>query len=216
MDFKQVAAQLRKPEGDFGRKLGENMNRGNKLMNEAAIKLMDIAAGDTVLEIGMGNGFFSKDVVSASNAVTYTGCDFSETMVEEATRLNQELVDAGKAGFVLASANQLPFPDGAFSKVFTINTLYFWENAGEVLAGISRVLKPAGQLLIGFRPPEIMEKLPFVQYGFRVYSIDAVANLLVANGFTVLKIHEIDEPDQEFNGTVLKMASVMIRSVKNG
>src|SRR6476619_7183860 len=71
-----LAGQLRQPEGSLGIKVGENMNKGNRLMN---------------LEIGIGNGFFVKDIIASAKDVRYTGCDFSETMIKEAKDLNNAL-----------------------------------------------------------------------------------------------------------------------------
>ena len=43
-DFKTVAGQLRKPHGALGKETGEMMNKGNKLMNLAAIGQLEISA----------------------------------------------------------------------------------------------------------------------------------------------------------------------------
>lgn len=74
---------------------------------------------------------------------TFTGCDFSEKMVEEATKQNQKLIKTGQAKFYLANAENLPFENEVFNKVFSVNTLYFWENPALILSEIWRVLQPA-------------------------------------------------------------------------
>ena len=75
-DNKTLAEQLRQPEGSLGIKVGENMNKGNRLMNLETIRQLEIAENDNILEIGMGNGYFVKDIITAATNVTYTGCDF--------------------------------------------------------------------------------------------------------------------------------------------
>src|ERR1044072_8000254 len=130
-DSKTLAAQLRQPEGTLGIKIGENMNKGNRLMNLQSIRQLEISDHDNILEIGMGNGFFVRDIINAATNVSYTGCDFSETMIREAKELNVSI--AGNARFTLCNATQLPFKDGSFEKVFTVNTIYFWEDAKQIL-----------------------------------------------------------------------------------
>lgn len=60
--LKNIALQLRKPEGDWGIEMGEKMNVGNKFINLHTIDVLNPKANDVILEIGMGNGFFVKDI----------------------------------------------------------------------------------------------------------------------------------------------------------
>ena len=76
-DTKTLAEQLRLPDGSLGIKVGENMNKGNRLMNLESIRQLNVTDNDNILEIGMGNGFFVKDILSLADNVHYTGCDFS-------------------------------------------------------------------------------------------------------------------------------------------
>jgi ubiquinone/menaquinone biosynthesis C-methylase UbiE len=160
--LKSIAEQLRKPAGEYAVKVGEKMNEGNLHINLYTIEALNLAPDDNVLEIGMGNGFFVKDILSANNFIRYTGCDFSEVMVDEASKINEEYVKEGTAKFCVANAEQLPFNDGEFDRVFTVNTIYFWANPSLVLSEIKRVLKPAGQVVISIRPKSVMQYYPFV------------------------------------------------------
>jgi tRNA G46 methylase TrmB len=54
------------------------------------------SANDSILEIGMGNGNFVKDLFEINPDITYVGCDFSEKMVEESTKNNAQLIADGK------------------------------------------------------------------------------------------------------------------------
>ncbi len=212
--LKEIAGQLRQPHGEHATEVGERMNKGNYLMNVAAIETLAPQAQDTILEIGMGNGFFVKDILSMDPSVHYSGCDFSEAMIEAATQLNQEVVNTGQASFILAPANSLPFEESTFNKVFTVDTIYFWENPTPVLDEIKRVLKPQGQLLIAFRPKWAMEQYPFTQYGFTMYTMEELVALLPANGFVVSQSFEKQEPDQEINGETVIAAFAIILAEK--
>ncbi|MDJ1486084.1 class I SAM-dependent methyltransferase [Cytophagaceae bacterium YF14B1] len=214
MDFKEVAEQLHKPEGELGKQVGEKMNHTNEIMNLSCIRLLTPESNDTILEIGMGNGLFCKYLLGSAPRIRYTGCDFSETMIQEATQVNQSFVETGQAHFLLGDAMALPLADNLFTKAFTVNTLYFWQDPPKVLAEIRRVLQPGGKLLIAIRSKEVMQHLPFVSFGFHLYSPDEVSELLSQNGFAAISIHEIPEPEQTIHGQVLKMDSVIISGVR--
>jgi ubiquinone/menaquinone biosynthesis C-methylase UbiE len=211
--LKQVAAQLRKPEGEAGKQVGLRMNTGNELMNRAAIAALAIEPGDNILEIGMGNGYFVKDILQYPD-VTYSGCDYSLTMVEEAIALNPELVKTARAAFLLAQAHTLPFKDQTFSKAFTVNTIYFWEDPARELGEINRVLQPGALLVIAIRPKHSMQNYPFVQYGFRLFETAEVQNLLHQHGFTVTHAVAQQEPPQDLGGHTILPEHVIVCAQK--
>jgi len=207
MDVKAIAEQLRKPVGDLGKEVGLKMNEGNLYINQYTIAALEIKSHQQILEIGMGNGFFVKDILSAAPSVKYTGCDLSETMVAEARSLNSRFIQKRQAEFIAAASDELPLFDALFDTVFTVNTLYFWEHPQKDLAEIHRVLKPGGKLFIAIRPASVMQGLPFVQYGFRLYEKEDVAVLLKSSGFG--KIHVIEKPEP-----VEKMETLIVRAEK--
>jgi ubiquinone/menaquinone biosynthesis C-methylase UbiE len=208
--LKLIAKHLQKPEGEIGKQTGVKMNAGNKLMNQASIEQLQVSPHDRVLEIGMGNGFFVKDILSIDPSISYAGCDFSDIMIVEAEKMNQEYIEKGQAQFFLTNADKLPFMDGTFNKIVTVNTIYFWKNPEEVLAEFKRVLQPNGKLIIGLRPKSQMKNYPFVKYDFNLFSKEEVAELLSKNDFDVTSILEKEEPDQEINGKKVKVAFMVV------
>ncbi|RYU97486.1 class I SAM-dependent methyltransferase [Emticicia agri] len=212
--LKEMARQLRQPHGEHAAEVGERMNKGNQEINLLTIQTLDAQANDVILEIGMGNGFFVKDILSLAPAIHYIGCDFSEPMVEAAILLNKEFINNSQAKFFVASADALPFESPTFNKVFTVNTIYFWDNPASVLHELKRVLKPQGQLLIAIRPKEIMEQYAFTQYGFTMYTKEDLSLLLEENGFKIIQAIEAQEPDQEINGETIKVGSLIICAEK--
>ncbi|HEY1055267.1 MAG TPA: class I SAM-dependent methyltransferase [Emticicia sp.] len=212
--LKEIARQLKQPHGEHAIEVGERMNKGNQFMNVWAINKLNAQANEVILEIGMGNGFFVKDILNSAHSIHYIGCDFSEEMVQAAIQYNQEFINNHQAKFFLASADALPFDLPTFNKVFTVNTLYFWENPPQVLNEIKRVLKPEGQLLIAIRPREIMEQYAFTQFGFTMYSKEELCTLLAENGFEVIEAIEEQEPDQEINGETVSVGSLIVLAEK--
>ncbi len=212
--LKAIAGQLRQPTGEYAIQVGEKMNEGNLHINLNTFEALHLTTGDNILEIGMGNGYFVKNILSADNSIKYTGCDFSEIMVDEARKRNEKYVANGQAEFHNADANELPFDSVTFDKVFSINTIYFWDNPQIVLAEIWRILKPKGQVTISVRPKSIMEHYPFVKYGFKTFAKDDLTELIAKNNFRVVDIIEKVEPEVEINGELTKAATLLIRAEK--
>lgn len=209
-DFKIVAEQLRKPSGDFGVAIGENMNASNAFMNKLAIDCLNISENDYVLELGMGNGKFVSDILNKHKSVKYIGRDFSDVMVAEAKKLNSKWIENGRAKFYEGVADTLSWDTKTFSKILTVNTIYFWQKPEIELREIKRVLKDDGMFVIGIRPKEIMLNIPFTQYGFILYTEDELKDLLKKNGFNVLNTVVKDEPPFEINGQQLALQSLIV------
>ncbi|HNR18668.1 MAG TPA: class I SAM-dependent methyltransferase [Bacteroidia bacterium] len=208
-DFKIVAEQLRKPSGEFGLVIGENMNVSNAYMNKLAIDSLSISENDCVLELGMGNGKFVSDILNKHESVKYIGRDFSDVMVAEAKKINAGWVKGGRAKFYEGVADTLSWDTKTFSKILTVNTIYFWQKPEIELREIKRVLTDDGLFVIGIRPKDTMLKLPFTQYGFKLYSEEELKNLLTKNGFSIVSTHLEQEPPFEVNGQEVKLISLI-------
>jgi len=212
--FKNQAAQLRKPEGEDGIKTAEFMSTGNKYIIHDTFKALDAETGDNILEIGMGNGFYVEEILEKSESINYTGCDYSELMVRESKKLNTDWISKGRARFIHSNIKSLPFENDVFNKVFTINTIYFWDDEIAALNEIKRIMQPLGKFIIGFRPKHQTEKYPFTKYGFNQFSKQDVGKLLSDNGFSILNIFENQEPDLDLNGQIMKMENVVAVACK--
>lgn len=164
-----------------------------------------------VLEIGPGNGEHVKDLMQRADQ-EYHGLEISETMLGEARRRCAALGEA-KISFTLYDGRELPFPSDHFDRIFTVNTIYFWEQPVEFLSEIRRVLKKGGKALITFGQKSSMEKLPFVKWNFRLYDTDAINALALEAGFSepVISAHrdtieakEGEKFDREFGIAMLQ------------
>lgn len=213
-DFKQMAAQLRKPSGEEGVKISSWMNQGNLQINHDTLKILNADAEEAILEIGMGNGFFVQEILKDNPLVKYCGCDFSDVMVAESKKINAPWVQNKQAEFIQASVDNLPFEKNSFDKVFTLNTIYFWDNEPAALSELKRVLKADGLLIITLRPKRQMITYPFTKYGFNMFSKEDVVELLEKNGLTVLNTYENNETPFELNGETIRMENLIIVAKK--
>ncbi|KAA2239494.1 class I SAM-dependent methyltransferase [Chitinophaga agrisoli] len=184
-EIKAVALQLGHPQGEEGIKVAAKLHEINGSMIQRTIDLLHCRDQDTVLEIGPGNGGYAPYVLSRAAGIHYYGIDISATVIELAKENLAAEIAAGTASFILGNGVELPYTDNFFDKVFTVNTLYFWEDPLQQLAEIYRVLKPGGILIPGIRSPHYMKTLPFTQYGFRMYDATQAAALLEKAGFSI-------------------------------
>lgn len=190
-ELKILAHNLANPQGEKGIEIGEMMNATNISMTLESIKTLVIDDGQHILEIGHGNARHLKSIMSLAKNLRYTGIDISETMHNEARKLNKEFEN--QADFVLYEGRKLPFQDGTFNKIFTVNTVYFWENPVEFLNEIYRVLKDDGTFVLTFGQRDFMEKLPFTEYDFTLYNNNEMEELVSKSHFKRMKTSEKEE-----------------------
>ena len=196
-DYKNIAAQLRKPYGEYAVEIGERMNAGNLPMNLHTLAVLNPTRNDSILEIGMGNGHFVKNILNMDTSIQYTGCDYSEVMVQESEKRNINYVNQNRARFVQGNVQELPFEDNSFYKIFTINTFYFWDEYGQAINEIKRVLRPKRTLVLSVRPKHNLGKFPVTKYGFSIYSQEEIIAMITKEGLRFKEVTQIKEPSQE-------------------
>lgn len=211
-DYKVIAQQLRKPSGEIGLKVAQKMNLSNELMNLVTIEKLNPKPLDHILELGMGNGLFVRKILEKEESIKYCGCDISELMIKEAEINNAFFIKKGQASFVLRKKSTLPFENNTFNKIFTINTLYFWDTPKHQLSEIKRVLKEAGELFISIRPKKVLEQYPFTKYGFTKYSEEDACNLLIEHGFKIIEVVKKEETNTDMLNNVVDREILVIHS----
>ncbi len=212
-EMEELARQLRAPEGENGIRTALNMNRANAGMTRRSVALMHLQAGDRVLEIGPGNGAFVPELLSAAENISYTGADISETMIAEAKKLNAA---EPRARFGLTDGRHLGFPDQAFDKIFTVNTLYFWADPVAYAREIKRVLRKDGVFCLAFAARDFMEKLPFVKYHFRLFDGEEGVRVLEDAGFAVREVISETETVQGNMGNPVERRVIFILATRPG
>ena len=113
--------------------------KSNRLLPSVA----DLDASQTVLDIGCGPGAAVR--AASGHVAKAVGVDRSEAMINIARRRSRRFQNSD---FLVGGAEELPFPDQSFDRVWTIHAFHHWEDRDQGLAESFRVLKPGGKLLI--------------------------------------------------------------------
>lgn len=141
-----------KPRGLMGRYADRVMRRKGRPSSEWVVSVLDVRPDDHVLEIGFGPGWGIECAAMAAESGLVRGVDHSRLMVERATRRNEDAVTAGHVELSEASVMNLPFEDESFDRVFSINSIQFWPDAGAGLQEVHRVTKQGGCVALAFNP----------------------------------------------------------------
>ena len=213
-DFKEIAGQLGCPSGEKGIKTAESMAINNSNMIELTISALDLKPSDVVLEIGPGSGSHVVPLLKNIKHLLYYGVDISALMISEAIKLNSASVASGRADFSLSDGEKLNFSADFFTKIFTVNTLYFWKDPKAYATEIWRVLKPGGIFNLTFGSRDFMEKLPFTQYDFQLYSQQEAEELLISSGFEIKNTCLHTEKVRSNAGMEVERDLIIINAVK--
>ena len=178
------------PAGDAGRDMILRMNREHGPLR--AWGFAHIPAGRAVLDVGCGGGAALCELAERYPDAKLAGCDVSPLAIETATALNEAHVKSGRMTFHLCGVPDLPFADGAFDTVFSVESLYFWPDALAGLKEIRRVLAPGGAFMT------VLEMVGGAMNGRQLEIVrhlrmfcptrEDLADLMAAAGFSDVKV----------------------------
>ncbi len=134
----------------------------------------------------------------------------SELMFQEARQINRNFVSQKQAFFSLYDGNTIPFEDELFDKIFTVNTIYFWQKPEELLSEIYRVLKPNGNFCLTFAEEDFMKKLTFTQFEFELYSTEKAQELIKKSDFKIVHTETQTEKVKSKTGELVDRAFTTI------
>lgn len=186
-----IAKQFADPQGLGGGLVSLVMNRQNRPLYDETIRLLSLSDSDSVLDIGCGNGYVLRLLARRYNA-TFAGIDPSKEIIEAAKRRNRSDVKNGKMRFACQDVSALPFPDEAFSKAYTINTVYFWSDLKTPMQEIRRVLKPGGVFINTLYTNEALSRFSHTQFGYKRYEPKQLVDAGTEAGFAVKAVPILD------------------------
>jgi len=140
-------SQFGAPTGPGGWLAAHLVARLTAEANRWMIDCLDVGPDDRVLDVGCGPGV-GVAYAAAAGARRVVGVDASPVMVRHARRRNRSAVRRGQVEIRQADAMRLPFPNGAFTKAGSLNSLQFWASAEAGLAELRRSLEPGGRVAV--------------------------------------------------------------------
>ena len=137
------ARQLARPSGWFGRAvMTPFLNSANRSMIDAAVRALGPKASERIVDVGFGGGYALQSIASRVMPARVTGIEISDAMIDAAKIRWGETIEVHRA-----DAAAMPFADGWFDGIVSVNTIYFWNDPAAVLREFRRVLQPGGRLV---------------------------------------------------------------------
>jgi ubiquinone/menaquinone biosynthesis C-methylase UbiE len=115
----------------------------NEVMRDEAIGMLDIEAGDRVLDVGCGTGFATEGLLQQTENLH--ALDQSKHQLANAY---EKFGKRGPVRFYRGDAERLPFADDAFDVVWSSGSIEYWPNPVTALEELRRVARPGGQVLV--------------------------------------------------------------------
>ena len=163
---KFLARQLGNPSGLMGRWVAAPLwNRRNSALNDAAFDNLALNPQDRVLEVGFGGGYLLGRMSSVVTDGLLAGVDVSPAMVAFCEKRFGSLVSGGKLEVKCARAESIPYSSGRFTKVCSVNSIFYWQDIPRAFGEFWRVLAEGGAAVMCFTWKEALGKRRFAQHG---------------------------------------------------
>ncbi|MBA2318679.1 MAG: class I SAM-dependent methyltransferase [Euzebyales bacterium] len=160
-----------------------------------ALRLLDVAAGDRVVDVGCGNGRYLRRL---DGSVDVVAVDRSHGMASEVAR---EL--GARVGVIVADAAALPVPTATADAVLAMHMLYHLPDMDQGVRELRRIIKPHGTVLVSTNAADHLSELDDLmsravgmltgspsartKWATRLWLSDAAA--LLAGHFTQVELH---------------------------
>jgi SAM-dependent methyltransferase len=102
-----------------------------------------------ILDLGCGGGGAIRRLASLLPEAEIHGIDSSSDSIRVATRVNADLITAGRVFVRQGAVSDLPYESGHFDLALATDSHYFWPDLPADLAEVRRVLRAGGRLLLG-------------------------------------------------------------------
>ena len=157
-------------------------------------KELDLRPDDDLLDVGCGSAWLLAEQASQVHHVA--GLDKSEIQVRMARKRLADRIAAGTAEVVLGDAMKLPWEDGRFSVVGSLNCLKFVPDPAKALREMHRVLRPGGRLVLTIdklvRVGHARDRSGEIDaFGQWQWSVDDVRRLMEAAGFADVSVADM-------------------------
>lgn len=144
-----------------------------------------------MLEVGFGLGELLQMAAKNVTKGKIVGVEISPAMVKRVSYLNAKAISAGRMKIIEGNADNLPYENNRFDKVFALNVVYFWTDLSKTINELCRVIKPGGIIALYLAPRILIEDMKKYRFGeFSMHEPDDVFNALQELGFNPVVMEE--------------------------
>ena len=168
-------------------------------MNKLALRMLNLeSANERVLELGFGGGYLLHKILRNPGVKYAAGIDVSPEMVDFCRKRFASEINRGKLKLECSNTvNKVSF-DSNFTKICTVNTIYFWSDVKQTLNQLHQILEENGSLVICFNCKEFLKQTTLPRHGFQIYYIEEVKHLMKAVGFKNIQWIINSQPKEQF------------------
>jgi len=190
-----ISNQFKKPSGLIGRFLERGMSQRTTTDAKWTISLLDLQPTSKILEVGFGGGFAAKLASQKATQGFFTGIDHSETMVQIARKRNTNSIQTGKMELKQGDAENVAYPDESFDIIYSLHSIYFWDNPVECLKGFRRVLSPGGLLAVTIQPKNRWRDDQISTPGMDFFFGDQVVEMFKKAGYKNVRMETLSDKE---------------------
>jgi len=190
---------FKKPVGDEGRSLLEEMNRHHRKLSEWALSKLPLERCERILDIGCGGGMLISLLNERFADAEIYGIDISEESVDMAKKVNSDIVREGRCHITLDSVSDIPYENVSFDLVTAFETYFFWPDLRNDLKEATSKVKKGGYIVI------VSETYPHPKFkerndeAVRLYGLNLVDNDLMAEMLEKMEMNVTVNADEEKN-----------------
>lgn len=186
--IKAIGVQFSNPHGLAGSVSTFLMNQINQVQYRSIEDVFPDNA-TKILDIGFGNGYLLHRLAKQFPG-EYYGVEISQDMLRVASQRNQGFIQSKQMQLQEGNVLNLPYEDKFFDFIYTVNTIYFWDNPTKGYQEIHRVLKEEGIFANTFYEKEWLRKIRYTKYGFQHYEPADIIQIAKVAGFRKVKVRK--------------------------
>ncbi|MFE1770161.1 class I SAM-dependent methyltransferase [Streptomyces sp. NPDC059008] len=161
------------------------------------------STGPKVLEVGCGLGMGCAVTLREYGSAAVTGMDIHPQQLRRARDAHADLLRdvPRRLRFVQGAAERMPFEDGEFDAVISVEAAQHFPDLEAFVAETSRVLRPGGRMAVATfftvddapgRPEELARLLDTFANGLDIaWPVNVLADALTAAGLTDVRVESI-------------------------
>jgi ubiquinone/menaquinone biosynthesis C-methylase UbiE len=124
---------------------GDEMEDHHSDITNQTLAIMDIQPADRILDLGCGTGWAARRMARIATSGEIVGLDVADEMLRRAEQTSTEFKNIR---YVWGSAEKIPAADGAFTKVLSVESFYYYADQGKALDELRRVMASESKLFI--------------------------------------------------------------------